>query len=90
MPAGRRSTGSGTLFRETERLRSTWVHPGILPAEVSTRHLGKPIEHEHSLADLLRRPGVSFDAVCAIAAAARPQELIRETTGRRVGRGIGR
>ena len=68
------------VSRETERLRSTWVHPGILPAEVSTRHLGKPIEHEHSLADLLRRPGVSFDAVCAIAAAARPHEAVSRET----------
>jgi tRNA uridine 5-carboxymethylaminomethyl modification enzyme len=28
--------------------------------------LGKSIDHEYSLADLLRRPGVSYDGVCAL------------------------
>jgi tRNA uridine 5-carboxymethylaminomethyl modification enzyme len=60
------------VSRETERLRSTWVHPGIVPASYAERLLGKPIEHEHTLADLLRRPGVGFDAVAEVAAIARP------------------
>ena len=68
------------VSRETERLRSTWVHPGILPPEVSAQYLGKPIEHEYSLADLLRRPGVSFDAVCALATAARPHDTVSRET----------
>ena len=34
--------------------------------------LGKPPEHEYSLADLLRRPGIGFDAVTELAALARP------------------
>ena len=41
------------LARETERLRSTWVHPNNLPATDAERLLGKALEHEHSLADLL-------------------------------------
>ena len=28
--------------------------------------LGKPIEHEYSLSDLLRRPGVTYDGICAL------------------------
>jgi tRNA uridine 5-carboxymethylaminomethyl modification enzyme len=63
------------VSRETERLRSTWVNPGTLPAADAERLLGKALEHEYSLADLLRRPGIGFDAVAevaAIAAAARP------------------
>jgi tRNA uridine 5-carboxymethylaminomethyl modification enzyme len=60
------------VSRETERLRSTWVHPGILPAADAERLLGKALEHEHSLADLLRRPGVGFDTVAELAAIARP------------------
>lgn len=74
------------LAREAERLRSTWVHPGILPAELAEGVLGKPIEREYSLADLLRRPGVRFDGVAALAAAARPEAGVsRETLGSELG-----
>ncbi len=48
------------VSRETERLKSTWVSPRILPAEESVRVLGKAIEHEYNLFDLLRRPGVGL------------------------------
>jgi len=68
------------VSRETERLKSTWVHPGILPAHDAERLLGKPIEHEHSLADLLRRPGMDFDAVSEIARIARPEAVVSRET----------
>ena len=64
------------VSRETERLKSTWVHPGILPAAEAERLLGKALEHEHSLADLLRRPGIGFDAVAEIASLARPEMAV--------------
>jgi tRNA uridine 5-carboxymethylaminomethyl modification enzyme len=48
------------VARETERLKSTWVNPRNLPASESERVLGKAIEHEHNLFDLLRRPGVTY------------------------------
>ncbi|GJH21057.1 tRNA uridine-5-carboxymethylaminomethyl(34) synthesis enzyme MnmG [Caballeronia novacaledonica] len=54
------------VSRETQRLRSTWVNPKTLPAEDATVLLGKPIDHEYSLADLLRRPGVSYDGICSL------------------------
>ncbi len=60
------------VSRETERLKSTWVHPGTLPAADAERLLGRALEHEHSLADLLRRPGIGFDAVAEIASLAHP------------------
>ena len=60
------------VSRETERLKSTWVNPGTLPATDAERLLGKALEHEYNLADLLRRPGVGFDAVAEVAAIARP------------------
>ncbi|HJV68218.1 tRNA uridine-5-carboxymethylaminomethyl(34) synthesis enzyme MnmG [Ideonella sp.] len=68
------------VAREAERLRATWVHPGILPAELAEPVLGKPIEREYSLADLLRRPGVGFDAVASLAHAARPEEGVSRET----------
>jgi tRNA uridine 5-carboxymethylaminomethyl modification enzyme len=49
------------IARELERLKSTWVSPKILPAAEAERVLGKAIDHEYSLADLLRRPNIRYD-----------------------------
>lgn len=54
------------VSRETERLKSVWVNPNLLPAEDAVPLLGKAIEREYSLADLLRRPGVSYQALMAL------------------------
>ncbi len=54
------------VSRETERLRSIWVNPNNLPAEESQRVLGKSIEHEYNLADLLRRPDVRYADLMAM------------------------
>lgn len=51
------------VSRETERLKSTWVNPRNLPAEESARVLGKSIEHEYNLFELLRRPDVNYEAL---------------------------
>ena len=45
---------------ELERLKSTWVNPKTPQLADSERILGKGIEREYSLADLLRRPEVSY------------------------------
>ncbi|UZD54974.1 tRNA uridine-5-carboxymethylaminomethyl(34) synthesis enzyme MnmG [Caldimonas aquatica] len=68
------------IAREMERLRSTWVHPGILPEAEATRLLGKPIEREYNLADLLRRPGIGFDTVAEAALIARPDAGVSRET----------
>jgi tRNA uridine 5-carboxymethylaminomethyl modification enzyme len=49
------------VARELERLRSTWVSPRILAQAEAERVLGKGIEHEYALADLLRRPNVTYE-----------------------------
>ena len=54
------------VSRETERLKSVWVNPRNLPAVDSERVLGKSIEHEYNLGDLLRRPGVAYEALVAM------------------------
>ena len=79
------------VSRESERLKSTWIHPGIVPAAAAERLLGKELEHEHSLADLLRRPGVGFDAVAEIASIARPGAIAvsRETLLAELGAPLG-
>ncbi|MES2771649.1 MAG: FAD-dependent oxidoreductase, partial [Pseudomonadota bacterium] len=48
------------IAREQERLRSSWVRPGSVAPETVLRVLGKAIEHEHNLYDLLRRPDVRY------------------------------
>ena len=54
------------IAREQERLKRTFVQPGTLPAEDAIRVLGKPIEHEYSLFELLRRPDVSYEALLSL------------------------
>ncbi len=54
------------VSRETQRLKTTWVNPRNLPPAESERVLGKAIEHEHSLADLLRRPDVTYAALMSL------------------------
>ncbi len=51
------------VAREVERLRSTWVNPRTLPAHTAEPLLGKAIEREYTLFDLLKRPNVSYDAL---------------------------
>ena len=54
------------VSRETERLRGIWVSPKNLQATEAERVLGKALEHEHNLADLLRRPDVSYAGLMSL------------------------
>ena len=54
------------IAREQERLRSTWVQPARVSVEEATRVLGKAIEREYSLYDLLRRPDVSYRSLMTL------------------------
>jgi tRNA uridine 5-carboxymethylaminomethyl modification enzyme len=45
---------------ELERLRSTWVHPGTVDPSAAIAVLGKALEREHTLYDLLKRPQVGY------------------------------
>jgi tRNA uridine 5-carboxymethylaminomethyl modification enzyme len=70
------------VARETERLKATWVNPRNLPAAESERVLGKAIEHEHKLFDLLRRPGVGYADLVAMNGAQHASAAVsRETLG---------
>ena len=53
----------GAIAKEAERLKSTWVNPKILAAAEAERVLGKALEREYSLYELLRRPNVSYEAL---------------------------
>ncbi len=77
------------VSRETEKLKSTWVHPGILPAADAERLVGKALEREYKLLDLLRRPGVDFDTLSEVCSIARPDAAVsRETLAMELGRSL--
>jgi tRNA uridine 5-carboxymethylaminomethyl modification enzyme len=75
------------VARETARLHASWVRPGTLAAADAQRLLGKEIEHEYRLTDLLRRPGIVFDTLTELSLAASvPGSVSRETLRTELGR----
>ncbi len=54
------------VARETERLKTTWVNPALLPPEQARAVLGKAIEREYNLFDLLRRPEVGYADILSL------------------------
>jgi len=54
------------VAREQERLKKTFVQPANLSAEAMQTIFGKPLEHEYSLFELLRRPEVSYEQVLSL------------------------
>ena len=48
---------------ETARWKATWAHPGRIPLNEQVEVLGQAIDREHSLFDLLRRPGTTYTAL---------------------------
>jgi len=57
---------------EQERLRSTWVGPRGISEAQAVGVLGAPLEREYLLSDLLRRPGVSYEALMSLPGAGGP------------------
>lgn len=52
--------------REIERLKSTWVNPMIVSQVDCERVLGKKIEREYSLAQLLSRPNTVYEELMTL------------------------
>jgi tRNA uridine 5-carboxymethylaminomethyl modification enzyme len=52
--------------REQDRLKKTFVQPANVSTEKMVEMFGKPLEHEYSLFELLRRPEVSYEAVLTL------------------------
>lgn len=53
---------------EKQRLKSTWVNPNLVGSEEAIRVLGKRLEREYTLADLLKRPQVSYEQLATLRA----------------------
>ena len=54
------------VAQENERVRNIWVSPKNLATQESERVLGKAIEHEYRLSDLLRRPNITYSALMSL------------------------
>ena len=68
------------IGRETERLKTTWVHPNRLGADDAERLLGKALDHEYSLLELLRRPELSFDTIAEASVLAQVEAPVSRET----------
>ncbi len=75
-----------SVARELERLKSTWVNPRLVADIEAERVVGKALEREYSLADLLKRPQVNYQSLMTlrgiegqdVAGPAVDDELVRE------------
>jgi tRNA uridine 5-carboxymethylaminomethyl modification enzyme len=56
----------GAVSRETSRLQEIWIGPKHDSAKAVSELLGQDLSHECSLADLLRRPGITYNAVTSL------------------------
>ena len=54
------------VSRETSRLQEIWIGPKHDSAGAVSKLLGQDLSHECSLADLLRRPGITYEAVTSL------------------------
>ncbi len=54
------------IASETQRLATTWIHPGTAAAATLEPKLKGPLTREYSLADLLKRPGIGYADVAAL------------------------
>ena len=60
------------VARECERLKSTYVDPQVVAVHDAHRVLGQSLEREYALADLLRRPNVTYSALMSLPGAGAP------------------
>ena len=51
---------------EMERLWTTWVNPRLISNAEAERVVGKAMEREYALADLLRRPNVTYEQLMTL------------------------
>lgn len=54
------------VSREIERLKKTWVNPRIIAEHSAIDVVGKKIERDYALFDLLKRPEVSYEKLCTL------------------------
>lgn len=55
-----------TVAKELVRLKQTWINPRMVSRETTEAVLGQSIEREYSLAELLRRPDVTYEKLMSL------------------------
>ena len=55
-----------SIEKESQRLRTTWIHPDKVPVDAAQRVLGTTLTREYRLIDLLRRPEVSYQTLMTL------------------------
>ena len=69
------------VSRETSRLQEIWVGPKHEAAPLVAELLGQDLSHECTLADLLRRPGVTYEAITSLGEGAWSPGVLDEDLG---------
>lgn len=69
------------VSRETSRLQSIWVGPKSEAAPFVSHLLGQDLSHECSLAELLRRPGVTYEVITSLGNGIWAPEILDEDLG---------
>jgi tRNA uridine 5-carboxymethylaminomethyl modification enzyme len=54
------------LELETQRLKEVWIHPAHPEAKQAESLMNLPLSKEHTLFDLLRRPGVTYQSLATL------------------------
>lgn len=53
---------------EIERLKSTWLSPGVIRPQQEKEYFGQKLQREYSLYDLLKRPDITYDRLMLLRA----------------------
>ena len=69
------------VSRETSRLKDIWIGPKSEAAPLVSQLLGQDLSHECNLAELLRRPGVTYEAITTLGNGLWAPETLDEDLG---------
>jgi tRNA uridine 5-carboxymethylaminomethyl modification enzyme len=69
------------VSRETSRLQDIWIGPKHEAAPLVSQLLGQDLSHECNLTELLRRPGVTYEAITALGNGIWAPETLDEDLG---------
>jgi tRNA uridine 5-carboxymethylaminomethyl modification enzyme len=69
------------VSRETSRLQDIWVGPKHEAAPLVSALLGQDLSHECNLTDLLRRPGITYEAITSLGDGLWSSQLLDDDIG---------
>ena len=72
------------IITETKRLETTWVQPGSIGGDIADKYLERPIKHEYSLSDLLKRPEIKIEHIIEITAAIEPEHNVASAVSEQI------